>query len=76
MSSVQARVTSGESTISANEPKCENKYKKCLLLIAAINEQENHDGGKGKGMGAWGQKGKRAKGQKPQTIIFPDLQIL
>ena len=44
-----------------------------------INEQENHDGGKGKGMGAKGQKGKRAKGQKgkrakgqkPQTIIFP-----
>ena len=61
MSSVQARVTSGESTISAHEPKCENKYKKCLLLIAAINELENHDGGKGKGMGAKGQKGKRAK---------------
>ena len=60
MSSVQARVTSGESTISAHEPKCENKYKKCQN----INEQENHDGGKGKGMGAKGQKGKRAKGQK------------
>ena len=29
-----------------------------------LNEQENHDGGKGKGMGAKGQKGKRAKGQK------------
>ena len=26
-----------------------------------INEQENHEGGKGKGMGAKGQKGKRAK---------------
>ena len=26
-----------------------------------INEQENHDGGKGKGMGAKGEKGKRAK---------------
>jgi len=29
-----------------------------------INEQENHDGGKGKGMGAKWEKGKRAKGQK------------
>ena len=44
-----------------------------------INEQENHDGGKGKGMRAKGhedkrakgQKGKRAKGQKPQTVISP-----
>ena len=47
-----------------------------------INEQENHDGGKGKGMGAKGQKGKRAKGQKgkrakgqkPQTVISPNIQ--
>ena len=54
-----------------------------------INEQENHDGGKGKGMRAKGhedkrakgqkgkrakgQKGKRAKGQKPQTVISPFL---
>ena len=30
-----------------------------------LNEQENHDRNKGKG------KGMRAKGQKPQTVIFP-----
>ena len=44
-----------------------------------LNEQKNHDGGKGKGVRAKGQKGKRAKGQegkrakgqKPQTMIFP-----
>ena len=35
MSSVQARVTSGKSTIPEHEPKCENKNKKCLLLITA-----------------------------------------
>ena len=29
-----------------------------------INEQENHDGGKGKGMRAKGHEDKRAKGQK------------
>ena len=34
-----------------------------------INEQENHDGGKGKGMGAKGEKGKRAKGQKSKGIF-------
>ena len=38
-----------------------------------LNKQENHDGGKGKGMKAWGHEGKRAKGQKPQTIIFPQF---
>ena len=50
-----------------------------LYSCQNLNEQEYHDGGKGKRMRAKGQKSKRAqgqkdkraKGQKPQTIIFP-----
>ena len=61
MSSVPARVTSGESTISAQEPKYENKNKKIPSFDSRPNLTELESKG---GARAIGQLGERAKGQK------------
>ena len=72
LSSVQTRVTSGESTISTHEPKCENKNKKMSSLDKGKGNDMRAKGKRAKGQKqkGKGQKGKRAKGQMGKTTNY------